>query len=48
MGGRGQAPGHDGDHGPQDHGFVAGGQALMAGLTAESLRGGLTGYWGNR
>jgi hypothetical protein len=29
MGGRGQAPGHEGDHGPQDHGFVAGGQVLI-------------------
>jgi hypothetical protein len=28
-GGLGQAPGHEGDHGPQDHGFVAGGQVLM-------------------
>ena len=29
MGGRGEAPGHEGDHGPQDHGFVAGGQVLI-------------------
>src|SRR5215470_5360605 len=29
MGGLGQAPGHEGDHGPQDHGFVAGGQVLV-------------------
>ena len=29
MGGLGQAAGHEGDHGPQDHGFVAGGQVLV-------------------
>src|SRR5215467_12128552 len=29
MGGLGEAPGHEGDHGPQDHGFVAGGQVLV-------------------
>ena len=29
MRGRGQAPGHEGDHGPQDHGFVASGQVLI-------------------
>jgi hypothetical protein len=29
MGGLGQAAGHEGDHGPEDHGFVAGGQALV-------------------
>jgi hypothetical protein len=29
MGGLGQAAGHQGDHGPQDHGFVAGGQVLV-------------------
>ena len=29
MGGRGQAPGHKGDHGPQDHGFMAGGQEFV-------------------
>ena len=30
MGGLGEAAGHEGDHGPQDHGFVVGGQALVA------------------
>jgi hypothetical protein len=29
MGVVGQALGHEGDHGPQDHGFVAGGQVLV-------------------
>src|SRR5881392_2976934 len=29
MGGLGEAAGHEGDHGPQDHGFVAGGQVLV-------------------
>src|SRR5439155_27287586 len=29
MGWLGQAAGHEGDHGPQDHGFVAGGQVLV-------------------
>ena len=29
MAGLGQAACHEGDHGPQDHGFVAGGQALV-------------------
>src|SRR5215468_6493313 len=29
MGGLGQAAGHQGDHGPQDHGFVAGGPVLV-------------------
>jgi len=29
LGGPGQTPGHEGDHGPQDHGFVAGGQVLV-------------------
>jgi hypothetical protein len=29
MGGPGQPPGHKGDHGPQDHGFVAGGQVFI-------------------
>jgi len=29
MAGLGQAAGHQGDHGPQDHGFVAGGQVLI-------------------
>ncbi len=29
MGGLGQAAGHEGGHGPQDHGFVAGGEALV-------------------
>src|SRR6266480_2631829 len=29
MGGLGEATGHEGDHGPQDHGFVAGGQVLV-------------------
>ena len=29
MGGLGQAAGHEGGHGPHDHGFVAGGQALV-------------------
>jgi hypothetical protein len=27
IGGLGQAAGHQGDHGPQDHGFVAGWEA---------------------
>jgi hypothetical protein len=29
MGGLGQAAGHQGGHGPQDHGFVAGGQVFV-------------------
>ena len=29
MAGLGQAAGHEGDHGPQDHGFVAGGEAFV-------------------
>jgi hypothetical protein len=29
MGRLGEAAGHQGDHGPQDHGFVAGGQVLV-------------------
>ena len=29
MGGLGQAAGHEGDHGPQDHGFMADGQAHL-------------------
>ena len=29
MGGSGEPLGHQGDHGPQDHGFVAGGQAFV-------------------
>jgi hypothetical protein len=30
MAGLGEAAGHQGDHGPQGHGFVAGGQVLIA------------------
>ena len=37
MGGRGEAPGHEGDHGPQDHGFVAGGQVLVVASGAPVL-----------
>jgi hypothetical protein len=29
MGALGEALCHEGDHGPQDHGFVAGGQVLV-------------------
>jgi hypothetical protein len=29
MAGLGQAACHEGDHGPQDHGFMAGGEALV-------------------
>ena len=29
MGGLGEAAGHEGGHGPQEHGFVAGGQVLV-------------------
>ena len=29
MGRLGQAAGHEGDHGPHDHGFVAGGEAFV-------------------
>ena len=29
MAGLGQAAGHEGGHGPQDHGFVAGGEAFV-------------------
>jgi hypothetical protein len=29
MGGLGEAAGHEGDHGPHDHGFVAGREALV-------------------
>ena len=29
MGGLGQAVGHEGGHGPQDHGFVAGREAFI-------------------
>jgi len=35
MGGLGQAAGHQGDHGPRDHGFMAGREAfIVAGGTA--------------
>ena len=34
MGRLGQAPGHEGGHGPQDHGFVAGCQVSSTGRLA--------------
>jgi len=52
MGGSGEALGHQGDHGPQDHGFVAGGQAFVvadgAAVLADPGEGAFDDYAGFR
>jgi len=52
MGGLGEAAGHEGDHRPQDHGFVAGREALVvadgAAVLADPGEGALYHYAGFR